>query len=198
MTGLIKVVVYIDWDTVRRLDKTKRNDTRGINYVFEVLRPEISSTLNKIDKHAKYRVYWRIYHGWHQGSTKTEDRKIFDQYTLTASSTTIANTSFGTDFSFSGDMACGSKRSPVLDTMRTNRQSGEKNQKMVDTLLACDLLHLARSKYYGVHIVVANDDDIIPAIFTAEAWNSKIMLLHSREHTNNHLNLNGITERMGA
>ena len=198
MSELIKVAVYLDWDTTRRLDSRMRADITGINNVFEKLKPEISNTLKRINNKSWYRVYWRVYHGWHQGKTKTQDRRIFDQYATIATSQTIEKTSFGTDFSFSGDMACSSKRSPIFDTMRFNRETGEKSQKMVDALLACDLLHLAKCKQYGVHIIVANDDDAIPAIFTAEAWHAKVVLLHSRPNTNQHLNLHGIAERMEA
>lgn len=63
-------------------------------------------------------------------------------------------------------------------------------------MLACDLLHAARSKEYALHIVVANDDDALPALFTAEAWRAQVILLHGREHTNQFLNLAGIAERM--
>lgn len=67
---------------------------------------------------------------------------------------------------------------------------------MVDTMLACDLLNLTRTKEYTYHIVVANDDDALPAIITAEAWRANIFLLHCRENMNQHLNLDGIAHRM--
>lgn len=67
---------------------------------------------------------------------------------------------------------------------------------MVDTMLACDLLQDVRAREYSLHIVVANDDDAVPAVFTAEAWNARVILLHSREQTNSCLQLDGIAERM--
>lgn len=67
---------------------------------------------------------------------------------------------------------------------------------MVDTLLAADLLHGVRTKEAALFIVVANDDDAVPAVFTAEAWQAQVLLLHSRVHTNPHLQLSGIAERI--
>jgi len=141
-------------------------------------------------------VYWRVYHGWHQGKTKSPDRLLFETYARSASARTIENVSFSTDFSYSGDLACLSRRSPIFDTLRLDRQTGDLNQKMVDTMLACDLLHAARSKEFYLHIVVANDDDILPALFTAEAWQAKVLLLHTRDQTNQLLKLDGMAERM--
>lgn len=41
---------------------------------------------------------------------------------------------------------------------------------MVDMLFVCDLLYFVRSKYYGVYIIVVNDDDVIFVIFIVEVW----------------------------
>jgi hypothetical protein len=67
---------------------------------------------------------------------------------------------------------------------------------MVDASLICDLLHLVRCRDSELYIVVANDDDFIPALFTAEAWRGKVILLHNRQNMNSHLRLNGIIEKM--
>jgi hypothetical protein len=83
-----------------------------------------------------------------------------------------------------------------LDTLRHDRTTGVSSQKMIDTMLASDLLHAVRTKDASLYIVVANDDDAIPALFTAEAWQAQVLLLHSRETTNTHLRLSGIAERI--
>lgn len=191
-----KTVVYVDWDTARRLDSKRENSIAGIERAFEKLNRAISSSLNCKDAKAHFRVYWRIYHGWHTGKTKTEDRRLFEQYASSAQSTTIDRVSFSTDFTYSGDDLCGTHRAPIYDTLRLNQDSNIYSQKMVDTMLACDLLHLARAKTFTYHIVVANDDDALPAIIMAEAWNAKVMLLHSRKSMNKFLNLNGIEKKM--
>lgn len=191
-----RTVVYVDWDTARRLDTRRENSAAGIERAFEKLHGAISRSLTRKDSKAQFRVYWRIYHGWHTGKTKTHDRRLFEQFVNAAHSTTIDRVSFSTDFTFSGDDLCGTHRAPILDTLRQHRESGAITQKMVDTMLACDLLHLSRTKEYAYHIVVANDDDALPAIMVAEAWNAKVFLLHSREQLNQFLNLGGIAQKM--
>jgi len=191
-----RVTVFVDWDTARRLASNREQSVRGVEQVFERLQSAISTSVCAKDRRDGYRVYWRIYHGWHQGKTKTQDRLVFEQYARIATARTIKNISFSTDFELSGSLACNSRRTPIFDTCRFDRQSGEKKQKMVDAMLVCDLLHLVRSKDSSLFIVVADDDDFVPAIFTAEAWNANVMLLHGRAQTNSHLSLHGISERM--
>ncbi|MDS1138952.1 hypothetical protein RE432_00790 [Pusillimonas sp. SM2304] len=191
-----RTVVYVDWDTARRLDFRRENTTKGIERAFEKLHRAISKSLTRKDPKAQFRIYWRIYHGWYTGKTKTLDRRLFEQYANTARSATIDRVSFSTDFKYSGDDLCGTHRIPIYDTLRHSRDPSVSSQKMVDTMLACDLLHLARTKDYAYHVIVANDDDTLPAIMTAEAWRAKVLLLHSREQLNQFLNLDGIAQKM--
>ena len=193
---MLRTAVYVDWDTARRLDPKKENTIAGVGRAIARLQDAISRSLHRRDKRTKYRVHWRVYHGWHRGKTKTPDRLIFEQYSREARARTIDNVSFSTNFSFSGELACSSHRSPIFDTLRQDHNSANLAQKMVDTLLAVDLLHGVRIKDAELFIVVANDDDAIPAIFTAEAWKAQVLLLHYREHTNPHLNLSGLAERI--
>lgn len=191
-----RTAVYVDWDTARRLDPRREDSAAGVERAFDRLQTAVSSSLYRRDRRSNYRVHWRIYHGWHQGKTKTKDRLTFETYSRQAKSRTIDNVSFSTNFSFSGDLACGSHRSPILDTLRQNRTSGVTSQKMIDTMLASDLLHGVRTREAALYVVIANDDDAIPALFTAEAWQAAVLLLHSRETTNAHLQLSGIAERI--
>jgi len=80
--------------------------------------------------------------------------------------------------------------------LRRDFETGKPRQKMVDASLICDLLHLVRCYDSDLYIVIANDDDFLPALFTAEAWRGKVVLLHNRTDTNPHLRLNGLAERM--
>ena len=41
---------------------------------------------------------------------------------------------------------------------------------MVDTALAADLLHWARNDAGDWALILAEDDDFIPPVFTAESW----------------------------
>ena len=196
MTTMHRVTVLVDWDTARRTVPCQTPNVRHIEQVFEKLQFAISHHITHRNRHDGHRIYWRIYHGWHHGKTKTKDRHMFEEYISKATAKSIARISFSSDYHFSGELACGSRRSPIFDTLRVDRNTGQSKQKMVDTLLVCDLLHLVRIKDSALIIVIANDDDFAPALFTAEAWNGIIIMLHNRENTNSLLNLTGISERM--
>lgn len=197
MTTMHRVTVFVDWDTARRVVPCRSPNVRHIEDVFDRLQLAISRHIHRRDRHGGYRINWRIYHGWHQGKTKTKDRMLFDKYVTVATARSIDRVSFSSDYSFSGELSCTSRRSPVFDTLRFDRNTGETKQKMVDTMLVCDLLHHVKTKDSALLILIADDDDFAPALFTAEAWNASIMMLHNRESTNSALNLVGIAEKMG-
>lgn len=198
MPTLHRVTVFVDWDTARRVVRPAlgRSGVRQIEQVFLQLQNAIATYLSTVgEDQARYRVHWRIYHGWYRGKTKTIDRKELETYAVEARSRTVGSVSFGTDYGFSDTLVCNSLRNPLFDTLRSD-QTGMVKQKMVDTALICDLLQLARSRDSHLYIVVANDDDLLPGIFTAEAWKAKVVLLHTREATNQFLRLDGIATRL--
>ena len=66
---------------------------------------------------------------------------------------------------------------------------------MVDTALAADLLAWARLQPTEWAIVMAEDDDLIPPLFTAEAWVTPCggrTLLVRRRGTSQYLKLDGL------
>lgn len=198
MATLHRVTILLDWDSVRRICPSRYTDDRDFEVVFARIQSAVLSILAKRAGKAGYRVDWRVYHGWHRGKTKTPDRMRFESYVRSARARTVKNVSFSTNFAYSEILCCGSSRAPILDTLRSDRDSGQDRQKMVDTMLACDLLHIARTKDSSLLIVVAADDDFVPALFTAEAWNANVVWLHLREQVNSFLNLRGIVEVMNS
>ena len=68
---------------------------------------------------------------------------------------------------------------------------------MVDTALAADLLHWARSDPEEWALVVAEDDDFVPPVFTAESWVSyhggRILIVRTRP-SNAYLQVEGLLE----
>jgi hypothetical protein len=66
---------------------------------------------------------------------------------------------------------------------------------MVDTALACDLLTHARFDPADWRVIVAEDDDFVPAAFVAEAWSKekggRTLLLRHRSQSR-YLDLGGI------
>lgn len=191
-----RVTVLVDWDTARRLIPCAKPNVNHVEQVIDRLQIAISNHIREKDSKNNYRIYWRMYHGWHRGKTPSADRVIFDKFSVTAGSRSIHNISFSSDFKMSGKLACESYRLPIFDTLRTDSSTGKEKQKMVDTMLVCDLLHLARTKDSYWLLVVAGDDDFVPALYMAEAWKAKVTMLHNREHLNGHLKLSGIATRM--
>ena len=68
---------------------------------------------------------------------------------------------------------------------------------MVDTAMAADVVATAAKEPNDWILVVAEDDDLIPPIFTAEALlsghPSKILMLHSRDRSKNIIKLDNIS-----
>lgn len=196
MPTMNRVTTLVDWDTARRLVPCRVPNVRHIEKVVALLQRGITNYLANQDRKANYRIYWRVYHGWHEGKTKTADRMLFDEYIAVATAKTIGRISFSSDFQLSGTLTCGSTRSPIVDTLRRDQTTHQSKQKMVDTMLVCDMLHLARTRENALLVVVASDDDFVPALHTAEAWRARVVMLHNRDHTNAFLSLKGLAERM--
>lgn len=196
MAVLRRVTAFVDWDTARRCVPPSLRRRPTIEDVFTRLQDSIASYIKSRNEDGAYRVGWRIYHGWHQGKTKTPDRLAFESFTRNAKARTLRSISFSADFAYGNDLCCASVRNPLYDTLRRDPDTGKIRQKMVDTALACDLLHLARSRDSHLYVVIGDDDDLLPAIITAESWRVNAVLLHNRADMNASLNLRGITSRM--
>jgi hypothetical protein len=197
MSTVHRVSALVDWDTARRLSPfSSEPSSRHLESIFVKLQDALANHLSSVDNKIVYRVQWRIYHGWHSGKTKTADRLIFEKYIAFARPRTIRLVSFSTDFAFGDSLCCRSHRNPIYDTLRRDVQTKEPHQKMVDTILACDLLHLARTRESDMIVLVANDDDFIPVLFTAEMWKARVLMLHTRETMNAHLNSAGLAKKM--
>ncbi|WP_159017580.1 hypothetical protein [Cognatiluteimonas profundi] len=146
----------------------------------------------------------RLYHGWHRGTTPTDDRRIWEEASRHFRPYTTSRASFLPDISFGNDLICGGARSPIFDTLRN--YSGVDRQKLVDTALVADLLCFTRTesasfekriKTASLGLVVADDDDLLPGLFTAEQWGLPIYMLRvTRLDENKHVNVKGLVARL--
>lgn len=177
MATIKRVTAFIDWDAARRLAPPKyvRDDKRQIEGAVGILRREIAAYLSVQAPKSAFYVNWRVYHGWYIGKTKTSDRLVFEDYLGIASTYLIRNVSFSNQFNFSEYMLCATRRHPLYNTARVDGD-GTLRQKMIDTALTCDLLHSVRFKEADVHIVVSEDDDFLPVLFSGEAWHGKVVM----------------------
>jgi len=58
---------------------------------------------------------------------------------------------------------------------------------MVDTAIACDLLYLLKTGAVEIAIIMSDDDDYIPAAFTAEVWGLRSILLRTNGQSIDHV-----------
>ena len=180
MTSVRRAIVFLDWDTARRIAPADRVPIRDINHaarhiekVFSELQKIVASHLTSLDKKSLFRVRWRLYHGWYSGKTKTFDYLALIRFLQETSTIAINNVSFGVDIEVAASMLIGGRRMPLYDSLRQlDGDNGTKviRQKMVDTGLVCDLLQSSRSAREDVHLVYGDDDDLLPGVFAAEAW----------------------------
>jgi hypothetical protein len=197
MNRIHHVQTFIDWDTARRIVSSDVRQGRHslASRAVEALQDAIASVLMERDARAPFRVKMRIYHGWHRGKTPTEDRREFEKLVLTARC--VGNVSFQGDIGYGDRLLCQSRRGCLFDTLRRRQDDGADEQKMVDTALVSDILHHARSKDGDLALVVGDDDDLLPGVFTAESWGADILVARVRRtHDNYHLDTNGLIVRL--
>ena len=140
------------------------------------LQQQVSKALTAGGSGERYRVITRIYHGWHQEREAMPIRRDFELFaTDERMARRFSNVSFTAGFQFGNELVCTDTSFPIYATYRGGGQ--DSGQKMVDTSIVCDLLHLIRFGYADTAVVVADDDDFIPAILTAKAWAGRAILL---------------------
>lgn len=196
--NIANVLIFIDWDSARRVatDYIKKEKDRTIDAIFKILSENIEKHIQTIKIAKAYNVTWRIYHGWHKGKEKTPDRVEFESYVANATSWRINKTSFSTIYDYGNILLCNSNRMPIFNTLRPREKDGIPEQKMVDTAIACDMMHAIRFHFFDIGVIIADDDDMVPIIFSAEAWEANIKLLTRRENFGKMQNTKGLVERI--
>lgn len=127
-----------------------------------------------------FRVRLRLYHGWTAGTTQTPNRRAFSmvpEYLQPDDIYPSSRVLSSSDIEF-GDRLLEAlpireqvgSRIHLPNTLRRQNADREPTEKMVDTALATDLLSWARSDPDSIAIVFSGDDDLVPPVFTAEAW----------------------------
>ena len=177
----ISVTAFVDWNSQIYNSRADKHDTTAkAKRTLEKTTNAISRMLLGEDPNRRFDVVLRLYHGWHTGWQKTDN--------LVAIMTTVADPGFPSDYSernvlFRQAVQFGHtllsalpvrQHSPqqihLANTLRRQNASWGPEEKMVDTALAADLLHWARATPSDWALVLAEDDDIVPPVFTAEAW----------------------------
>ncbi len=198
MRNIIRATAFIDWDTARRSvnHEIKSGRTNLTKRSIQALQESLAALLSEREKDSHFRVNFRLYHGWHRGKTKTDDRLELERcYIEDSPQRSLHNVSFTPELSYGDELLCGGLRCKILDTLR-RRPEGHDEQKMVDTALVSDLLQFVHSRTGGLAIVVGDDDDLLPGIFTAEAWGGKVLVARFRTDDNRHLETRNLIGRL--
>ena len=162
----------------------------------------------------RFRVSFRLYHGWYKGWQATDGFQAAGQ---AVRNTDLATLSGGrVDFSSTVDFGHTllaalperlhrperQRRSPPIhlpNTLRDQAKGQPPMEKMVDTALAADLLAWARQSPSEWALVLAEDDDVVPPLFTAEAWikphGGRALLLRKRG-ASQYLKLDGLLRQL--
>ena len=187
----VNVTAFVDW--------TAQMHNAGATAIVEP-RARVGLTLRKVARiidtvltnkapSTRFQVALRLYHGWHKGFEATENRRAVAALVV---ETDFSKLSRSPNVRFSAEVRYGDEllaalpqrahaRPPIHlpDTWRQQDRSSPRAEKMVDTALAADLLDRARSDPHEWALVLSEDDDVVPPVFTAEAWMRSIWRLRS-------------------
>ena len=183
-----KVIGFVDWNTAIISSGAVRGgrDIHIAELALRHIERVISEYLIKLSNSPSYQVRLRLYAGWWQGMTPTEYRrgverlrKNYGKRERTYGNCVFQGGHNGLEISDKMARVDGrlTRRQGVhfLDMVRQDR--GQRREKMVDTCLIADLLDLARRNGADRYVIVSDDDDMFPGMFSAEAIGAQIKLL---------------------
>ena len=203
----IAVTAFIDWKAqmhntgsdrlqpperaVRTLERTARN---------------IRRVLTRKAPASRFTVAMRLYHGWHRGFERTDNLRAI----TAAASQVELSAAANADVRFSSRIEYGHTLLSTLrnrlharnsihlpNTLRQRSRGEPPEEKMVDTALAADLLHWARNDPGDWALILAEDDDFVPPMFTAESWiepfGGRVFIVRNRQR-GPFLRLDGLLE----
>lgn len=180
-TRPIPVTAFVDWTA------QMHNTPRLAQEPREMARQTLARTARAVEKvlaeqapNSRFSVGFRLYHGWYKGWEPTDNLRAI---ITIAAETDFASLSRKPSVTFSPTVRYGHTllsalperqhiRPPIHlpNTWRRPREGSQRREKMVDTALAADILSWARATPSEWALVLAEDDDCVPPVFTAEAW----------------------------
>ncbi|WP_431860579.1 hypothetical protein [Azospirillum sp.] len=178
------VVAFVDWNSqIHNANPPKGVPTfvaeQTLNHVGKI----IGRALRHISVEARFSVNLRIYHGWHKGFEPTENRRAL----ITASAgTNFSLLSTNSNVIIRPDISFGDRLISALDTRlhtrlgvhlpdtlrpvsRRARRKDALEEKMVDTAMASDIVDLAHRDSDSWILIMGEDDDLVPPLYTIEA-----------------------------
>ena len=179
----IPVTAFVDWNSqihnakataLDPVDRARQTLQRTARVVRRMLAGE--------DPTRRFDVGLRLYHGWHKGWEKTDNLRAIMQIAADLefpADYSAPNVMFRQAVQYGHTLLCAlpqrqhiGQQIHFANTLRRRSEKSRPNneEKLVDTALAADILHWARESPAEWALVLAEDDDIVPPVFTAEAW----------------------------
>ena len=203
----IPVTAFVDWNTQIRNtgapepkpeDRAQRTLARTASVIGKALAREAPAI--------RFEVAFRLYHGWYKGWQRTTN---LDAITTTVSQTDFSRLSRTPNVVFSSDVRYSHTlmsalperrhaRPPIHlpNTLRQQVSHEPPTEKMVDTALAADLLAWAHSDPGEWALILSDDDDVLPPVFTAESWTKphggRVLIVRTRRTSRAFLKLSGL------
>lgn len=205
------VTAFIDWQTQMHHTPvpTSRPDARAKSTLRRTARI-INRALKSEAPGIRFSVALRLYHGWHKGWEETENLRAISSIR----SADVLSDYSTTNIVFSRDLQYGHTLLSALPERRRGRQAihlpntlrEQKGpwltEKMVDTALAADLLAWARSDPKEWALILSDDDDVVPPVFTAESWirphGGRVMIVSTQRQRRDFLSLDGLLQELPA
>lgn len=205
--AFIRVTCFVDWNSqlLRTGIEYEKDPIDAARAAFRQVTRQIAQCLVRVDTGANFQAHLRLYHGWRKGYEPTTNLKAIRKV--------IAETDFSTasdkpSVSYSSNVGFGDcllsalpqrmhlKQGIHLPNTFRDRGSLGHEEKMVDTALAADLVVCAYQDPNEWILLVTEDDDLIPPLFTAESIinskQAKALLLSKRKRSSNLLLLDGL------
>ena len=210
----VNVTAFVDWTAQMHnanavgISKPHARAERTLQKVARIIDTVLTSRAPSV----RFRVALRLYHGWHKGFEATENRRAMIEL---IGETDFLRLSRSPNVRFSPEVRYGDQllaalpqraraRHPIHlpDTWRQQEQDSSRTEKMVDTALAADLLDRARNDPHEWALVLSEDDDVVPPVFTAEAWmrpcGGCVLIVRTRRSRRTFLRLDGVLEEVKA
>jgi hypothetical protein len=176
-----QVTAFVDWNAQianakqRGETRTERQARSTAEYVSDKIATILSDTDKTVDL---FQVEMRLYYGWHRGLTATPTRVAVERLMQSNDLPLIVrNVRFDWSSPFGDSLldALDFRLHPRLrihlpNTLRASLDGGPDREKMVDSALVCDLLCRARTEPENIRLVMAEDDDVVPALYVSERW----------------------------
>lgn len=174
----VAVTAFVDWHAqAHNAGVSRANDAEAAQRTLTHTTRMVGRALTQ--QHLRFRVSFRLYHGWHRGWQPTEGLRAAVRAVSAANFAALS----GEHIEFSPTVQYGHTLLAALperlhsgpslhlpNTLRDQGRGQPPTEKMVDTALAADLLAWARLFPSEWALVLAEDDDVVPPLFTAEAW----------------------------